>query len=1132
MSDERQRLTLSRIVAVNWYGFRQIIDIADNTVIAGAFGTGKSALLDLVQYVMLGGDHWKPNRAAAGRGRGRTLVSYCLCDSNTERDGQPHYTRPSGVTLAAMEFTWPGKGETRRETWGARIEYSSPTSEPKVTWFYVPDRLEWANLAPDEKEMIEEETFRTLVRRDFDGAVFGRAMDYLDEMATPKHLHFDRVQMNKTMPKAIAFEPEENFEKFIREFLLEPNPVDVREVRQSLGAHRQMQARLAKLRDETGFLERIAEKHKACAEATREEALQRHARFVLARSEMAERLKTQEEALDLLKQRYAGERTSLAKATEEISKVSNLVGEVRLEASRDPDFRKLDDLDRKKSELESQLQVLHGARQNISQRLATRANDWGRWLRHRESLAFDGLPALLQIDETLLAVLAGGAGEPAFKALQDLAERFNDIFNKTGPLLQPRLDELKAAERKLQDLERELEAIARKETPGSFPVLAAIRQRLGTGAKRAPEQLCRLVEVKPSEEGWWLALEMALGPNRFAIIIAEDDYATALEALKRAAPGKEGEALVNPSETRILKRVPSPNSLATKLEIVDETALIFVHHLLGDVVCVESAEELERCPATRAITREGLFKQTPTRRRLREDGDRPYTLGREGLERMKRERLREQVQNRAHHDALDRLLRDVRSWLDWGKQAGLGDPRLPERASEISRLPELEKECGRTIETIKLLSTPERQQRMERLKELERDKSKLDGEIAVLRQNAQQFALQEKALVEQIASSVERLKEAELKQTESRVSMPGGLLDAEIEAFMGQLLAEAGPWRERIERAHAREAEQATRATALRHERNKLRHELAGARDEAGVYRHPEYRFDFDLEDESNDRWDARLHLLRTHELERHQTLAAEKKREWEERLKAQVLDKLNERLRDAGLTVKQVNQYLARDIGKYRYRIKANRDHAMGVVWHLLDTGFEATDDLMRGVKTDEIERAKDELMRAVEAADQPQMDERALRLLDYRQYHRYDVIMEPVGQTNAATISLTRSISKMSGGENQAPFFICMLAAFHRVYDVGSQRFRQNPGLVVMDEAFSKLSGDGIEDCLELARNFQLQLLMAVPIDRLGAMHTYADAVILCQKFEQRAPDGYVSSIDNVPIRLTPEQVREAIE
>jgi uncharacterized protein YPO0396 len=321
-------------------------------------------------------------------------------------------------------------------------------------------------------------------------------------------------------------------------------------------------------------------------------------------------------------------------------------------------------------------------------------------------------------------------------------------------------------------------------------------------------------------------------------------------------------------------------------------------------------------------------------------------------------------------------------------------------------------------------------------------------------------------------------------------------------------------------------------AATLRGERNNLRRALADARDEKGAYRHPEYRFDIDHDEESNARWDARLELLRSHELERHEALAAEKKREWEDRLKEHVLDKLNERLQDATSTVKQLRQYLDRDVGKHRYRIKQERDAAHAAVWRLLREGFEATDPLLQAVKDEDIEKAKEELMWAVEEAQKPQPDERAARLLDYRYYHRYDVVMEPVGPAGGAVISLNRSVNKMSGGQNQAPFFVCMLAAFRRVYDVGSHRYRQNIGLVVMDEAFSKLSGDGIEDCLELARNFNLQLVMAVPIDRLGVMHPYAETTILCREFEHRAADGYVSRIDNVPTRLTPEQVGEAIE
>ena len=45
-----RRISLTRIIAINWYGFRQIFDVDESVLISGAFGTGKSALLDLMQY--------------------------------------------------------------------------------------------------------------------------------------------------------------------------------------------------------------------------------------------------------------------------------------------------------------------------------------------------------------------------------------------------------------------------------------------------------------------------------------------------------------------------------------------------------------------------------------------------------------------------------------------------------------------------------------------------------------------------------------------------------------------------------------------------------------------------------------------------------------------------------------------------------------------------------------------------------------------------------------------------------------------------------------------------------------------------------------------------------------------------
>ena len=95
------RVHLSRILAINWYGYRRFIDVSGLTLITGANGSGKSVLLDLIQFVLLGEALSRFNKAAAGTGSGRSLRGYCLCDTNTQgNDGQERYLRPSGVTLA------------------------------------------------------------------------------------------------------------------------------------------------------------------------------------------------------------------------------------------------------------------------------------------------------------------------------------------------------------------------------------------------------------------------------------------------------------------------------------------------------------------------------------------------------------------------------------------------------------------------------------------------------------------------------------------------------------------------------------------------------------------------------------------------------------------------------------------------------------------------------------------------------------------------------------------------------------------------------------------------------------------------------------------------------------------------
>lgn len=1120
------RISLTRILAVNWYGFRQILDVSGHTLVAGAFGTGKTALLDLLQYVLLGRS-WKPNRAAAGNTQSRSLVSYCLCDTNTMRHGEPHYTRASGVTFIGLEFTWPmvkGEDVPRRETWGIRIEYSSPTADPHTTYFYIPERIEWDSIAPDGR-LLDEDSFRTWMRREYGREyLFPRQQDFLAEMAAPQHLYFERDQFRKTLPKAIAFEPEENVEKFIREFILEENPIDVRDVRAAVGAYRETHDRLQRQEDEAGHLRRVCEADVVWQTALREAGILQHAARALEHAQIIERMEEHRLRLEILRRENADDLQAKNRLEGRRKEVAIIVQATRLEVSADPEAKKLESLERDRNELHEGIRQIEEAKKTAEERFIALHQRWHEWLHEgrelsaRDPLA-DSLASSLQIDEKLLEQLAEGGTSSASIALGRLAGTFLQELWPAGTEIKRRLDEaVTRHEARLRDIAVELESLDRREQPGSFPVFRAIREAVSGRA----EQLARLVEVKSETERWWPALELFLGSRRWVIVVAKDDYHTALEALRRTVPGREKEALLNPDESDALRSEVNPSSLAAKVDVTDSVAAPYVNHLLGGVLCVESAEELDAVPHDCAITPDGILKQKPLRRQLRFGKDVPLTLGHKGLERLRASRENEQISMRHGCDRLKLLAGDFNAWLDRGMKGGLGDTTLPDRSQDFSELPAQWAQWRSLGETIQLLRTPERTARLERLQKHESELAQLHGDIRLIEQRLGNFQRDENNFSEKFQKAEEEAKNLERELQQLHALLPPGITREHLGSALEELREAASTWQERLNQANSRIGEIKLRANKALNERANARRDLIQSE------RHPEYRFDFDPEESDNTRWATRLRQLEDVELPKFRTLAAERRGDWERRLRESVLGRLQERLDKAGNDIRILRDYLARAVGRYRYSISQRRDPAYQTIWQLIDSGFEPTDELLQASRSTDVQVALDELMRAVEASGD--LDDRSRRLLDYRHYHRYDIEMVPSEDPSAPAISLGRSLRSLSGGENQAPFFLSMLAAFRRVYDLGSER-SQHLGLVVMDEAFSKLSGDGVEDCLKLARNFQLQLILAFPIERLGVMAPYAETVIICRKEEQRDAQGFITRVDNIPQRLTMAEALDAV-
>lgn len=1108
-----QRITLSRILAVNWYGYRQFIDVAGLTLITGANGSGKSALLDLIQFVMLGEQQSRFNKAAAGAGSGRSLRGYCLCDTNTTgRDGQERYLRPSSVTLAALEFTWPlaaDETEPRRETWGARIEYEGPTAKPSTIWFRAGHRLAWQDFlrsegGPEAMQFIPEDEFRTRVRRELDGDVWDRQKAYLDEMALRSHLGFDAEQMGKTLPRAMAFEPESNFEKFVREFLLEPGMPDVKAVKASVDAHRRAQERLEKMYDQLERLKKISAHHQDWLTSRRESSLYAHLSEALKHEEALEgltrsRAELQEKTVDDEENRKAYEQ-----ALDERERLRRSVEAAR--AALGDKAVRLEDNDRRRREVEKEIERLETASISLRDKIHKHLRHWQDWTLHA---------ARLQLNDSAdaSAAISGMQSKDENKALtaaRDSVHAYIKLRDEAMEQLRPVEARLAEHEMRKAALHKDLTQLREGHATAS-PLLNAL---LARGQKAVA--LGRVVEVKAAAEKWWPLIESVLGIYRRAII--PEDFRAAWDQAQQA--GSTNELLIHPDEAAAIRADVKKGSLREMVETKHPIVGKVLDQLLGDIVAVNKAAQLDK--HDRALSLDGWLKDPPRRMKLTPE---KHTLGEEGLR-----RLRDSCENDLRDtDAVIEEVRqdrdDLRAFLNRGAEWHLERFSVPEGADEVYQLPKLRKDLAELQATWDLLATPDNVKAMENLRVENATLEGIHERIGSLKAAITAFELAKSRLEESIQECVFQEEQTRIARQTSR-ALVRGVTDDEITARIAAERQKSTSWRRSIEMAATLALQLETRAQEARRLRNVQRQELVAVHAELGDA--------LDAEAEDNDAYDQRREDLETHELERFNAAALEAKREWEDRLQHQVLDVLREKLSEADRTKRELNRAMDHEIGGWRYQLTSRADKAHSAIWTLVEKGLPSGSEmeLFNAAGREDIERAKAELMAAIDAADHPE-DKRHQRMLDYRYYHHWDIEAKPAGRGDAAAISLNKSAKKQSGGENQAPFFVATLAAFRRVYDLGRRDEQKNLGLVVMDEAFSKLSGDRIDDCLALARNFGLQLIMAFPEDRLPTMFQHADTVVQCRVERSYDEDTeQVQNIENWVVRVEGSRLAELME
>ena len=261
--EQHLRKTATGLLLINWSRFQMTtIRMLGSTLLTGVNGTGKTTILDAVTYCLVGNTSF--NKAA--KDRDRDIRSYVRGDTRSK--GENRYLREKGeiISSIAMEFYSPDRNTY--DTVGVCIESPSVSESCKSSWFVFRDvRLSDVNFAVIEDGLVSvtpknrlNPQGRQLLARDFMGRDNGVA-----QILRTIGLRVDVKRYRQQLVKMMAFNPENNIDRFIQDCVLDEKNVDImvtlREQRQQFEKLREVYEQLRRGKEKLENLEKTVQEY-------------------------------------------------------------------------------------------------------------------------------------------------------------------------------------------------------------------------------------------------------------------------------------------------------------------------------------------------------------------------------------------------------------------------------------------------------------------------------------------------------------------------------------------------------------------------------------------------------------------------------------------------------------------------------------------------------------------------------------------------------------------------------------------------------------------------------------------------------------------------------------------------------
>ena len=1105
---------LTDIALSNWYLIRrEQIRIRGAAALVGPTGAGKSTIFDAVGTVLAGNNASRLalNASASGRSA-RTVRDYCLgWISDPAEGGRP--TREACETLIVLVFenettgrvvsvglALAARAEDSRESTlsrfiavGHRFEIADYVRETGQGSYVAP----WPEIARDLRQRADRvEEFRSSGER-FTAEVLALMRE---GAPAPEPRHFLR-----TFSNAVAFKPIFDSSAFVRSFVLEPEPLDVARIRQSVENWRRLLETIEELERRLSHLARILRRYETWAEASLSAALDevRAAgadlrRRIVDHTTARARLREVAERLRIARESVAGSQGFVREIDGEIAERKAMLagsqGEGRLAAST----AGLAMLARDKRDLAARVSDLVAMVQEAG-KLAAAGGEIRRIApeaaRLVEACARSGLRRDAPPDETLRPDGPLGPLVAALSALPDIATPLDTAAEDMA--LRAR-----AQEKEAQALTAEVSGARAggrlsSDTAGFRDELA----RLGIDAI----PICELAEI--TDPAWGPALEGLLGSAREALVIEPDRLNQAFGHLEARKSQFYRCLLVKTTDTARRRGGRDDEGPLALIETRDPHAQAFLAARLGgyDLAPNDAAlAHMSRAVAPSGRSTSGMAYSVvrPVQLMMTRGHRGPTMEGRHNLEQavVEARRLRGEagiLREAARTAALLRV-RLSEATPDIVALRAEADAMEGRRRSLVTEREAVEKADTGALEVeIKALQTERSAYLTELVQVLEPKRDALLGEEAGLKAK--------------VASSREAARAALGARRSAHARWTAGdtvrIRLVRPDGFDPRAVARA-----RADAAGLDAKDLAALATAARAAAREAL-ETARTQGRAAERDLAEYCVQWRIENPlgSGDApasfgyaWVRRAHdEVAGHELRRYRDQAVRAEGEMRRLMTEDLLTRLADKFERVRSRLDALNERLAtQTFTGQTYAFEATVDRRYAAV-HALATEVARSADAAQAILPDQGGAAPDGPLTAAIAEISALIagEESAARLADYRNYFVYEIGMKDRAG-NRTTMS-NRAL-RGSGGEAQAPFYVAIAASLASAYYPGDRPGDENPGLglCLLDEAFSKLDVRNSQALVDLYQAWGLQLLIAAPEDKRTTLTEVMDTIVTVYK------------------------------